>query len=189
MKSLKLNFVQKIGLIIFSSLIMLACNNEPASAEMKKVSPPEMDLQSAVISGNLDQVRQHIAAGSDLNQAEPMGGSTPLITASTFDKRDIAKALIEAGADVNLQNKDGSTALHSAALFGRVEIIQMLVNAEAKLDIRNNYGANAKDLVSSDFQEMLPVLQMMEQQLKPFGLTINYPELEKARPVIAVMLQ
>ncbi|MBT6391098.1 MAG: ankyrin repeat domain-containing protein, partial [Candidatus Marinimicrobia bacterium] len=36
-----------------------------------------MDIQTAVISGNLEVVKQHIEAGTDINQKEQMSGSTP----------------------------------------------------------------------------------------------------------------
>ena len=37
------------------------------------------DIHTAVISDNMDAVKQHIAAGSDLNAPDPFGGSSPLI--------------------------------------------------------------------------------------------------------------
>src|SRR5690606_36821800 len=63
------------------------------------VGKPAMDIQMAVLSGNLEAVRQHIEAGTDINKKDAMSGSTPLITAASFGKNDIAKALIDAGAD------------------------------------------------------------------------------------------
>ena len=67
---------------------------ENQSATESTVKKPEMDLQSAILSGNLEVVKQHIEAGTDINAKDAMSGSTPLITATTFDKREIAKALI-----------------------------------------------------------------------------------------------
>lgn len=148
-----------------------------------------MDIHTAVLYGDLGVVNQHIEAGTDLNIKERMGGSTPLISAATFDKREIAKALIEAGSDLSIKNNDGSTALHCAAFFGRVEIVQMLIGAEADKDIKNNFGATARETVVGPFAEIKPIYEMMQQQLGPLGLKLDMKELEEVRPVIAMMLK
>ena len=106
-----------------------------------------MDIQTAVLSGNLEAVKQHIAAGTDINAKDAMSGSTPLITAATFDKKEIAKALIDAKADLNLKNNDGATALHVAAFFCRVEIAQLLLDAKADKNLKNNFGATPRESV------------------------------------------
>ena len=36
---------------------------------------------------------------------------------------------------------------------------------------------------------MKPIYEMMQQQLGPLGLELDFAELEKSRPVIAIMLQ
>lgn len=154
-----------------------------------KASAPAIDLQTAVISGNLEAVRQHIDAGSDLNEKEPFNGSSPLITAATFGKTEIAKQLIDAGADLTVKNNDGSTALHAASFFCRVEIVQQLIDAGADKSELNNFGATARETVAGPFADIKPIYEMMQQQLMPFGLQIDMDEVEKTRPVIAMMLQ
>jgi len=153
------------------------------------VDKPSIDLQTAVITGNLEAVKQHIEAGTDMNQKEAMSGSTPLMTAATFNKPEIAKALIDAHADLSIKNNDGSTALHNAAFFGRVEILQMLIDAKADKTIRNNFGATARETVMGDFAEIKPFYDMLIQQLQPMGFQLDMEELQKARPVVAMMLQ
>jgi hypothetical protein len=39
-----------------------------------------------------------------------------------------------------------------------------------------------------DFAQMEPIYKMLIQQLKPMGFTLDLNELEKARPVVAMML-
>lgn len=153
------------------------------------VDKPKMDIHAAVMSGNLEVVKQHIEAGTDINAKEPFSGSTPLISAATFDKGDIAKALIDAGADLSLKNNDGSTALHAAAFFCRVEIVQMLIDAKADKSLRNKFGATPRETVVGPFEEIKPVYEMLVQQLGHLGLQLDMAELEKTRPVIAMMLQ
>ena len=121
------NFLQRtaIALTFFGTLLFaVSCKQGDAqeqnnSASQAKPNPPKVDLHTAVITGNIEAIKQHIAAGSNLNEKEPIGGSSPLISACLFGKTDIAKVLIDAGADANFQNNDGSTPLHTAAFFCR----------------------------------------------------------------------
>jgi hypothetical protein len=111
------------------------------------------------------------------------------MTAATFNKPEIAKVLINAKADLSIENNDGGTALHTAAFFGRIEIVQLLIDAKADKSARNNYGATARETVMADFAQMKPIYEMLIQQLKPMGFELDLNELQKARPVVAMMLQ
>jgi ankyrin repeat protein len=188
--------IKSLGFLLLAVLFASACAQSDKktttnnNVEVKKtVDKPSMDIHSAVLSGNLDMVKKHIKAGTDLNQKEPMGGSTPLISAATFNKPEIAKALIDANVDLSIKNNDGSTALHTAAFFCRIEIVQMLIDAKADKTIRNNFGATPRETVMGDFAEIKPFYEMITEQLKPLGFVLDMDELKKARPVVAMMLQ
>jgi hypothetical protein len=134
-------------------------------------------------------VKQHIKADTDIDKKDAMSGSTPLITASSFGKIKIAQELIDAGADLSLKNNDGATALHTAAFFCRVEIVQMLMDAKADKTAKNNFGMTARESVMGPFAEVKPIYGMLQQQLAPLGMQLDLTEIEKTRPVIAMMLQ
>ena len=155
----------------------------------KTVNKPSIDIHGAVLTGNLEAVKQHIEAGTDINQKEAMSGSTPLMSAATFNKPEIAKVLINANADLSVKNNDGGTALHTAAFFGRIEIVQLLIDAKADKTVRNNFGATARETAMVDFAQMKPIYDMLIQQLQPMGFTLDLNELQKALPVVAMMLQ
>lgn len=174
-------------ILTFSLTACAQSNNETKQSTTTKA--PAIDIHTAVMTDNLEAVKQHIEAGTDLNQKDPMSGSTALITAITFGKIDMAQALIDAGADLESKNNDGSTALHSAAFFCRVEVVQMLIDANADKTVRNNFGATPRESVMGPFEPVQPIYEMMQQQLGPFGLQLDMDELKKARPVIAMMLQ
>lgn len=197
MKTLKFNsFKMTIKILLLTILFTSACaqsdkktttsNNTKAN---KTVDKPSIDIHTAVLSGNLEVVKQHIEVGTDINEKEAMSGSTPLITAASFDKPEITKALIDAKANLSLKNGDGTTALHAASFFGRIEIVQMLIDAKADKTIRNNFGATPRETVMGNFAEVKPIYEMLKQQLHPMGFVLDMNELEKARPVIAIMLQ
>jgi hypothetical protein len=190
-----------IMLLTFSFIVLLlinACaqsgssNNTKAGNNSKAkviADKPKIDIQAAIISGNLEAVKQHIEAGTDINIKDQMSGSTPLITAATFGRTDIAKALIDGNADLDIKNNEGSTALHAAAFFCRIEIVQMLIDAGADKSIKNNHAATARQSVTGPFTEMKPIYEMIKQQLEPLGLKLDLNEVETARPIIAMMLQ
>ena len=61
---------------------------------------PEISIFDAVQRGNIEAIKQHLASGTNVNLKND-GGSTPLIEASRKGHKEIAKLLIENGADVN----------------------------------------------------------------------------------------
>jgi ankyrin repeat protein len=142
-----------------------------------------------VLTGNREALNQHIAAGGNLDEKDPFGGSSPLITASVFGKTEEAKILIDAGADLDFQNNDGSTALHSAAFFCRTEIVKMLVKKGADKTLKNKFGATPYESVSGSFDSAKPAYDMIGKLLEPMGLKLDYQEIEKTRPIVAELLK
>ena len=79
-----------------------------------------------------------ITEGADVNLADGNRGNTPLMGVVFKGYDAIARALIDAGADVNKRNHAGQTALMMAALFGRDAIVDMLLRAGADASARDN---------------------------------------------------
>jgi ankyrin repeat protein len=118
-------------------LIVCICGGE------LKAAPPSVGLHEAAMQGNLEAIRQHIEAGSDLDEKDPMSGASPLIIATVFGQTEVLKALIQAGADMNTGNNEGSTPLIAAAVFDRIEAARTLIEAGADVNARNNEGSTA----------------------------------------------
>ena len=181
------------GLILF----VVSCGNSKMKNRESKANskeeaipePPAIDLHAATFMGDIKAVKQHIQAGSDLNIKEPVMGSTPLITAAVFGKTEVALALIEAGANIDLQNKEGSTALHSAAFLCRRKIVKALLENGANKELKNNYGSTAYDAVATPFSDVKVIYDQFSKDLGPLGLKLDYSYLEKTRPEIAAMLK
>jgi uncharacterized protein len=173
-------------------LVTAACSDQKvkseSASESKAVAAPDVDIHTAVITGNLEALKQHIAAGSNLNEKDPFGGSSPLISAAVFDKPEAAKILIDAGADINFQNNEGSTALISAAFFCRPAIVQMLLDKGADKTIKNKYGATAYESVAGPYADIKGSYEMMATMLAPMGMKLDYAYIEKTRPEVAKML-
>ena len=187
-----------IAVLMTALLVMVACGGNPdktseasedSETTKKEVKAPNMDIHSATILGDLDAVKQHIAAGTDLNEKEPAVGSTPLISAAVFGKTEIAFALIEAGADVNLKNNEGSTALHSAAFLCRLEIVEKLLENGADKEMLNNYGSTALQSVLAPFADVKFIYEQFSKDLGPLGFKLDFAYVEATRPKIAELLR
>jgi len=163
-------------------------NNKESSVSQTNVKPPSVDIHTATFLGNLDAIRQHINADSDLNVKDQYG-STPLIIATTFGKTEVATSLIEAGADMHITSNDGSTPLHTAAFFCRTEIVKALLANGADKTLKNNYGSTAFASVSTPFNEVKGIYDQISKDLGPLGFKLDYKHLELTRPKIAKMLQ
>jgi uncharacterized protein len=178
-------------LFLMAALILASCGSKNSSAQTNTPGKeaPSVDIHTAVVTDNRDAIKQHIAAGSNINEKDPYGGSSPLISAALFGKKEIAKLLIDAGADVNFQNNEGSTALHTAAFFCRPEIVKMLLEKNVDKTIKNKYSSTAYESVASPYADLKPTYEALEQMLAPMGLKLDYAYIEKTRPEIAAMLK
>ena len=131
-----------IPLIVFVSL----CDGEEVdvtenietveSTVNSSVEQPTKDLITAVLDDDLDTVNQHIAYGSDLNVQDGTFSNTSLNFAGIYGLTDIADALVNAGADLNLINDDNFTPLCNAAAWGHTSIVTILLNAGADLSAK-----------------------------------------------------
>ena len=90
-------------LTTIAAVVLVGCGN------------PEADraLIDASREGNIEAVKQHLAAGTDVN-AKDNRGRTPLLWAAFTDRMEIAELLIAKGADVNAKSKEGKTPLDRA---------------------------------------------------------------------------
>ena len=143
----------------------------------------------AALAGKLEVVRQHISAGTKLDQRDLQSGSTALIAAATFGQTEVALTLIENGADLEVQNNEGSTALITAAFFCRTEIIKALLEKGAERGTKNNTGATALDSVTVPFNEVKPVYDLLQGILGSSGLKLDYQWIQATRPKIAELLR
>lgn len=87
--------------------------------------------------GSLQEISIAIKNGANVT-AWNEGGLSPLLMATAFNAPNVVTALIEAGADVNSQNKRGKTPL---MVVGKAtpEIITVLVKAGGDVNARDEY--------------------------------------------------
>ncbi|OEJ14541.1 hypothetical protein BFL38_06795 [Brachyspira hampsonii] len=68
--------------------------------------------------------------------------TTPLMIASSYNHYDIAKALIDNGALVNLRADDGFNALMEAVRTDNIDMAKLLIEHNSDLNIKNKDGKN-----------------------------------------------
>ncbi|MEW5756128.1 MAG: ankyrin repeat domain-containing protein [Pseudomonadota bacterium] len=90
----------------------------------------------------LDWLKAQGFADSDIHTTIA-NRTTPLMHACRHGALEIARELIEAGAELNQRNADGNTALWLACYANYVEIIRLLIAAGADLNNQNDNGATA----------------------------------------------
>ena len=71
---------------------------------------PSVDIWEAARTRNIEAVKQHLAAGTDVN-AKTGSGWTPLHYAAREGHKEITDLLLTNGADVNAKNDEGGTPL------------------------------------------------------------------------------
>jgi len=175
--------MQKTILTILFVLVLIT------SGCTKQENPaPRVSLHAAVIQGNIEAIRQHIKAESNLDEKDAYG-STPLIIAITFDKTDMAQELIEAGADLTITNNDGATPLHIAAFFCRTEIVKVLLENGADKSALNGSGKTAIETVAAPFEDVQEIYDAIQKGLGPLGLKLDYERIKITRPKIAELLR
>lgn len=99
-------------------------------------------LMAACDSGDLAEARRLVAAGAPVDF---VSGETPLVKAALKGHLEIARFLLDAGADINIRKDTGSTALMCAAFFGHAEVVRLLLEKGADKALRNRQGKSAED--------------------------------------------
>lgn len=119
-------------LFTFTCLLALATVATAATAGAE-------EIHIATKGGDLERVRSLLAEGVPVDQASTRDtstiGASALLIAVKWGKRDIAEALLDAGADPGFRPPvQGTTPLAMAAQYGRADILKMFLERGANPD-------------------------------------------------------
>jgi ankyrin repeat protein len=98
---------------------------EAATPEPPKAKAPDISIHDAAMKGNIEVVKQHLDAGTNVN-VKAYGGSTPLHHAAHQGHKEVAELLIAKGADVNAKSMFDETPLDLAIQFKEPEIADLI---------------------------------------------------------------
>jgi len=107
----------------------------------KPLPPRETPSQYATVCG-LHGIAKFLSRGLDHKSAK-------LHVASADGHVDVARILVEQGADVMARDNDGKTSLHAASKKGHVEVTRFLVEHGADVTARDNNGWTPLHVASS----------------------------------------
>ena len=110
---------------------------EPPSAKA-----PDISITQAAETGNIEAIKQHLAAGADVNTM------TASLHRAAYNKhKEIIELLITNGVDVNAKNDAAETPLHLATTK---EIAELLIANGADVNATTNRGTTPLDWAAND---------------------------------------
>nr|XP_031529887.1 fibronectin type 3 and ankyrin repeat domains protein 1 isoform X2 [Vicugna pacos] len=96
-------------------------------------------------------------------------GWTPLMRVSAVSgNQKVASLLIDAGADVNVKDKDGKTPLMVAVLNNHEELVQLLLDRGADASVKNEFGKGVLEMARVfDRQNVIFLLEERKKKQMP----------------------
>lgn len=125
----------KKWIVLIAVCFLVACQQQKGANKMS--------LIEAVEQQNEQQVHELLAQSTEVDIQNDKG-ETPLLIATHQNNVAIAKALIDAGADINKQDAIQDSPYLYAGAQGKTEILAyMLAHREPDQTVVNRYGGNA----------------------------------------------
>ncbi len=96
----------------------------------------------ASYNGDLELVKQLVAAGADVNAKNDFGAFA-LSEAAMMGSAPIIDALLKAGANADAANNEGETALMEVARTGHIDAANLLLKAGADINLTEQWGGQS----------------------------------------------
>ena len=151
-------------LITIAAVVLVGCGESQQSATAPEAEPteplagaakpepptakaPNISIVDAALSGNIKAVKQHIAAGTDVNAklAHGQGKKTLLHLAAANGHKEVVELLIAKGLDMNAKTGGGVTPLYLAVRFNRTETAKLLIAKGADVNAKTKDGMTPLD--------------------------------------------
>ncbi|MBF7093047.1 ankyrin repeat domain-containing protein [Flavobacterium sp. ALJ2] len=145
-------------------LILMGCSSKQTDLKTDKMK--DKTLMEAVEAGDIDNVIALLKEKPSL-ETKNIDGETPLMRAVYNQDNVIATVLINAGANVNAQDKMLNSPFLYAGAEGNLEIVKLALNHGANFGVYNRYGGSA--LIPAAEKGHLDVVKLLVN-------TPNYPK-------------
>lgn len=138
-------------------------------------------LMDAVISNDIDGVRFFSKSSAALINQKNIGGATALHLAARSGNFEIARILVENGANVNAPDLEGWTPLMRAAFFQNSNIVDLLLSNGANATLLNSIGESAIiQATTSDCTKCLDLLFSKFNFIKYMGIATLKEQLSES---------
>lgn len=98
---------------------------------------PLMTAQNYDLHGSHTLTPVFIEKGADVNRVDDNGNTALMLHAEWYCDKDVFKAMVKAGYDVNARNKAGNTVLHYAMKNNSSEVAVYLIKKGADVNVAN----------------------------------------------------
>jgi ankyrin repeat protein len=98
------------------------------------------EIHKAAETGNLDEIKGLLANTPTLIEEKDENGHTPLLVAARGGQIEIAKYLVDKGADIKAVNARGNTALHLAAWAGNAALADYFIAKGIDINAKSPTG-------------------------------------------------
>ena len=112
-------------LITIAAVLLVGCG-ESQQSEPPTVKAPDMSIHVAAMTGNIEAVKQHLAAGAEVDAKDYDFGRTSLHIAAWQGHTEIIQLLIANGADVNAKGDGDVTPLDWAIQHKQTETADLI---------------------------------------------------------------
>lgn len=120
---------------------LLVCITASSYAQPAEAETPNRPIHQAVSLGDIEQIKLHIANGTDLNEPDA-NQNTVLGIAIRSMRGEVVKVLVEGGADVTKPSR-GVPPLIMATIRNNAEIAELLLDHGADVEGANATGMTA----------------------------------------------
>jgi ankyrin repeat protein len=150
-------------------------------------------LTGAAIGQYADIVDLLIAEGVDVNRGgvdktKKVYRLAPLHFAVGKGNFKITRALVDAGANLDIPNPDGVTPLMLAMVTGQEKIVKFLIEKGANLEVKNKLGSTVLMTVCSEGYIEDEVRCRLAKLLLDKGADVNTRDNEQSTPLMAAAL-
>ena len=115
----------------------------------------ETKLHAAARLNNVRLLRAALREGLLGIDAVGIGGCTALHQAASCGYLEITSALLENGANPNIQDDQKCAPIHLASRNGHLEVVRSLCRNGARLDLRNAEGRTPQDCGNEECRTFL----------------------------------
>jgi len=162
--------MKHILITTIAAVLLVGCG-ESQSPGAPTAKAPDIQLWKAAMNGNIKAVKQHLAAGTDVDTRDDVHGWTPLHWAAIDGHKEVAELLIAKGADVNAKSGSGDTPLDYAIMRNRTETANLLRKHGGKTEKVPEVASRPSRQQRSDKEKALELL---------FGTNSTITEKDKA---------
>ena len=116
-------------LITIAAVLLVGCGE----------SAPDISIYQAASDGNIEAVKQHLAAGADINaRDDKRDRKTLLHLAAGKGRKGVVELLIGEGADVDAKANGAFTPLNITAGNGHKEVAELLIAEGADVNAKDD---------------------------------------------------